>query len=104
MGQCLGSLPFGSMTSHCHGEEYKAATKVLDPTEYNEVVTTKDSGMIDTFSSKIIHARMKIAFTSMRLNMMTQALCAKEGSLPQGLMIQNSYTEMHNGRKVSPLW
>ena len=80
-------------------EDNKVATKVLDPTEYDEVVTTKDSQTIDAFSSKIIHARTKTAFTSVRLNMMTQALCAKEGSLPQGLMIQNAYTEMCNGSK-----
>ena len=30
---------------------------------------------------------------------MTQVLHAEEGSLPQSLMIQNAYTEMHNGRK-----
>ena len=34
-----------------------------------------------------------------RLNIMTQALHAEEGSLWQGLMIQNTYNEMHNGRK-----
>ena len=80
-------------------EDDKVTTKVLDPTEYDEVVTTKDSKMIDAFSSKIIHARTKTAFTSVRLNEMTQALCVEEGSLPQGLMIQNSYTKMHNGSK-----
>ena len=44
-------------------EDYKAATKVLDPIEYDEVITTKESEMIDAFSSKIIHMRMKTAFT-----------------------------------------
>ena len=72
---------------------------MLDPTEYDEVITTKESEMTDVFSSKIIHARMKTALTGVRLNVMTQALCAKEGSLPQGLMIQNTYTEMCNGSK-----
>ena len=38
-------------------------------------------------------------FTSMRLNVMTHTLHAEEGSLPQGLMIQNAYTEMHNDSK-----
>ena len=55
--------------------------------------------MIVASSSKSIHARMKAAFTSARLNVMTQTLCAKEGSLPQGLMIQNTYTKMCNGSK-----
>ena len=30
---------------------------------------------------------------------MTQALCAKDGSLPQGLTVQNVYTELHNDSK-----
>ena len=51
--------------------------------KYDESVTTKDSERIDDFSSKIIHAKMKTAFTSVRLNLMTQALHAEEGSLPK---------------------
>ena len=35
----------------------------------------------------------------MGLNVMTQALCAKDRSLPKGLTIQNAYTEMCNGSK-----
>ena len=80
-------------------EDDKVTTKVLAPTEYDEVVTTKESKTTDAFSSRIIHAQMKTAFTSVRLNVMTHTLCAEEGSLPQGLMIQNSYTEMHNSSK-----
>ena len=80
-------------------EDGKVATKVLDPTEYDEIVTTKDNEMIDAFLSKIIHARTKPAFTSVRLNVMTKALHAREGSLPQGLTIQNAYTKMCNGSK-----
>ena len=68
-------------------------------TEYNEVVTTKDAKTIDAFSSQTIHARMKTACIVTRLNVMTQALCAEEGSLPQGLTIQNAYTNMHKGSK-----
>ena len=56
--------------------------------EYDEIVTTKDSETIDAFSSRII-----------RLNVMTQALLADEGPLPQDLIIQNTYTEMCNGSK-----
>ena len=80
-------------------EDNKVATKVLDPTEYDEVVTTKGSKTIDAFSSKIIHAQMKTAFMGARLNVMTHALHDDEGPLPQGLMIQNAYTKKHNGSK-----
>ena len=36
---------------------------------------------------------------SARLNIMAQVQCAEEGSLLQGLMIQNAFTEMFNGSK-----
>ena len=68
----------------------KVTTKVLDPVEYNEIVTTKDSETIDAFLSRIIYARAKTAFTGVRLNVMTQALHADEGPLPQGLTMQNA--------------
>ena len=80
-------------------EDNKVTTRVLDSTEYNEVVTTKGSQTIDAFSSRIIHAQMKTTFTGVRLNVMTHALHAEEGLLPQGLMVQNAYTKMHNGSK-----
>ena len=80
-------------------ENDKVTTKVLDPTEYNEVVTTKGSKMFDAFLSKIIHAWTKTMFIGTRLNVMTHTLHVDEGPLPQGLMIQNAYTEMHNGNK-----
>ena len=80
-------------------EDDRVDTKVLDSMKYDEIVTTKDSQMIDAFSFRIIHRRMKTAFTSVKLNVMTQALHAEEGPLPQGLTIQNIYTEMHYGSK-----
>ena len=80
-------------------EDDKFATKVLDPTKFNEVVTTKDSKMIDAFLSQIIHVRMRTAFTGVKLNVMTRVLYTEEGLLPQGLTIQNTYTKMHNGSK-----
>ena len=80
------------MTTHI-GRQQRVTTRVLDPNEYDEVVTTKSSKMIDAFSSRIVHAWMKIAFTGVRLNMMTHILCADDRPLPPGLMVQNAYTE-----------
>ena len=80
-------------------EDDKVTTRVLDSTEYDEVVTTKGSETIDTFSSKIMNAWTKTAFTSARLNAMTHTLHAGEGPMSPGLMIQNAYTKMHNGSK-----
>ena len=70
---------------------------MLDLTEYDKVVTTKDTMMINIFLSCIIHARMRTAYTGAGLNAMTQALHAEDGSLPQGLTIQNAFTEICNG-------
>ena len=65
-------------------EDNKVTAGVLDLTEYDKVVTTKDTKMIDAFSSHIIHARVRTASMGVGLNVMTQALCAEDGSLPQG--------------------
>ena len=80
-------------------EDDKVAAGVLGLTEYDKVVTTKDTKTIDAFSSHIIHVRVRTAYMGMRSNVMTQALCVEDGLLPQGLTIQNTYTEMHSGSK-----
>ena len=77
----------------------KVAAGALDLTEYDKVVTTKDTNMIDIFSSLIIHVRVGNVYTGVGLNVMTQDLQVEDGSFPQGLIIQNAYTEMHNGSK-----
>ena len=80
-------------------EDNKFAAGVLDLTEYDEVVTTKDTEIINAFSSCIIHVRVRTAYMDVGLNVMTQALDAEDGSLPQGLTIQNTYTEVCGGSK-----
>ena len=60
---------------------------MLDTAKYDEVVITKENKTVDAFSSKIIHMRIKTAFTDLRLNVMTQALHAEEGTLSQGLTV-----------------
>ena len=64
-------------------EDDMIATRVLDSTVYNELVTTRGSKTIDAFSSRIIHTWMKTTFTSVRLNVMTHTLHADEESLPK---------------------
>ena len=80
-------------------EDNKVAAGESDSSEYDEVVTTKDTKTIDAFSSHIVHVRMGTAYTGMGLNVMTQALCTEDGSILQGLTIQNAYTELHNGSR-----
>ena len=63
-------------------EDGKVVAGDSDPSEYDEVVTTKDTETIDTFLSHIIHVRIGRAYTGMGLNVMTQALYIEDGSLP----------------------
>ena len=82
-------------------EDDKVVAGGSDPTDYDEVVITKDTETIDAFSSCFICVKTKTAHTGVGLNVMTEALCAKDGSLPQGLTIQNAYTELCSGSKKS---
>ena len=70
-----------------------------DPGEYDQVVTTKDTKTIDAFSSCVIRAKTGTVSTGEGINVMTQALHAEDSSLPQGLTVQNAYTELHSGSK-----
>ena len=70
-----------------------------DSSEYNEIITTKDAKTIDAFSSHVIHAKMRTAHTGEGINVITQALHVKDGSLPQGLTVQNTYTELCSNSK-----
>ena len=69
-------------------EDQKAGAGESDSSHYDEVVTTKDTETIDTFLSNVIHTRMGTAHTGEAVNVMTQALCNEDGSLPQGLTVQ----------------
>ena len=99
LGKCLGGLSFGSLTSYSHSGKQQVAAGESDHSEYDEVATTKDTKTIDAFSYHIIHWRTGTAYTGEGVNVMTQALCDEDGSLPQGLTIQNPYKELHNGSK-----
>ena len=61
---------------------------------YDEMVLTKNTKTIDAFSSHVITAKASTAPTGESINVMTQALCIEGGSLLQGLMVQNAYTEL----------
>ena len=81
-------------------ENGKAFAGESDPSEYDEIVTTEDTETIDAFSSHVIHAKMRTAHTGEGINVMTQALHAEDGSLPQGLTVQKTYTKLCSGSKT----
>ena len=80
-------------------EDGKAVAGESDPSEYDDIITTKDMEIFDAFSSHVIHVRMRPAHTGEGINMMTQAPHAEDGSLPQGLTVQNAYMELCSGSK-----
>ena len=83
-----------------------AATMVDDKTAesanligYNEVVFMRNTETIGAFSSHVIPVKAEKAYTGECINIMTQVLQTEDGSLPQGLTIQNVYTELQKGSK-----
>ena len=55
-------------------EDGKAVAGKSNPSEYDEIVTTKDTETIYAFLSHVIHARTRTAHTGEGINVMTQAL------------------------------
>ena len=84
-------------------EDGKVAAGESEPSKYDEVVTTKDTETIDTFSSHLIHVRTGTVHAGTGLNVMTLALCTEDGSLPQSLTVQNAYKELQDGGKNVPV-
>ena len=67
--------------------------------DYDEVVFTQNVETIEAFSSHVVQVRAERAHTGGHINIMTQALQAEDGSLLQGLTVQNTYTELRQGSK-----
>ena len=63
-------------------EDTKVAARVLDPTEYDEAVTTTDAKTIDAFLSQIIHVRMKGYPTVWKYKILTLRYTMAESLLP----------------------
>ena len=79
--------------------EDSSAEGELTPSGYEKVVSTKNAETIEAFSSHVIHVKAEGAYTGERINVMRQALQREDGSLPQGLKVQNVYTKLRKGSK-----
>ena len=73
----------------------------VDPSsdDYGKVVFTQNVDTIEAFSSHVVQVRVERAHSSGHINVMTQALWAEDGSLLQGLTVQNTYMELRQGSK-----
>ena len=66
---------------------------------YDQVLFTQNKETIEAFSSCVVPVKVGRAYTGEWINIMVQALQTEDGSLPQGLTIQNMYTELRQGSK-----
>ena len=64
-----------------------------------QLMYTQKVETLEPFSSHIVPVRMGKAYVGECIDVMIQALWTQDGSLPQGLTVQNTYTELRKGRK-----
>ena len=60
---------------------------------------TQKAETLESFSSHIIPVKTGKAYLGECINVMIQALQAKDGTLPPGLTVQNTYNELRKGNK-----
>ena len=68
------------------------------PDGYDQVMFTQNVETIEPFSSHMVPVKAGRAYTGECINIMVQALQTEDGSFPQGLTVQNTYTKL---RQVS---
>ena len=70
-----------------------------NPDGYDQVMFTQNMETIEPFSSHVVPVKVGRAYTGECINIMVQALQTEDGSLPHGLTVQNTYTELRQGSK-----
>ena len=74
-----------------------------DSDDYDQVMFTQNVETIEAFSYCAVPVKVEKAYTRGHINVMAQALQTGDGSLPQGLTVQNTYTELrqssHGGKE-----
>ena len=74
-------------------------SEIANPNGYDEVVFMRNAETIEAFSFWVISVKAEKAYTGQHINVMTKALQTEDDTLPQGLTIQNVYTELWKGSK-----
>ena len=69
----------------------------VDMNSYDQLLYTQNAETIEPFSSQVIPVRAGRAYMGKCINVMVQALRTQDGSLPQGLTVQNMYTKLRKG-------
>ena len=70
-----------------------------DTDEDNPLMYTQKVETLEPFSSHVIPIKTVKAYSGEHINVMVQALCKQDGTLPPGLTVQNTYTKLRKGGK-----
>ena len=71
----------------------------FDMNDDDQLMYTQNVETIEPFSSCIIPVKTGRAYMGECIDVMVQALQTQDGSLPQGLSVQNTYTKLRKGSK-----
>ena len=71
----------------------------FDVNDNDQLMYTQKAETIEPFSSHIVPVKTERVYVGECINVMVQALQTQDGSLPQGLTVQNIYTELRKGSK-----
>ena len=71
----------------------------FDVNDDDQLMYTQKAETLEPFSSHIIPVKTGKAYLGECVNVMIQALQTQDGSLPPGLTVQNTYTELRKGSK-----
>ena len=71
----------------------------FDMNDNDQLMYNQKAETIEPFSSHMISVKTGRAYVGECINVMVQALQTQNGSLPQGLMVRNTYTKLKKGSK-----
>ena len=71
----------------------------FDSNDNDLLMYTQKAETLEPFSSHIIPVKTGKAYLGEHINVMVQALQTQDGTLPPGLTVQNTYTELRKGSK-----
>ena len=71
----------------------------VDMNGYDQLMYTQNAETIEPFSSHVVPVKAGRAYMGEYINIMVQALWTQDGSLLQGLTVQNTYTKLRKGDK-----
>ena len=76
-----------------------AQKEEVDTNSYNQLIYSQNVETIEPFSSQVVPVKVGRAYGGECINIMVQALQTQDGTLLQGLTVQNTYTELRKGSK-----